>query len=181
MPRLFIAVKIGPKAKKEAEIVQAELKKLFAHSKITWVDSEVMHLTLHFLGDCAEEQIPNIKQAIEKSAKGPKPQLVLEEVSAFPHIKDPRVLVIKAKDVGSHLANIQQNLGKELAATGLAIDNRPFKTHLTLGRIKFLQDHLQNLNLPVSSISWEVSSLELIESKLTPDGPEYTELASFSL
>ena len=130
-----------------------------------------MHLTLHFLGDCVEEQIPKIKQAIEESAKGSKPQLILEEVGAFPHIRDPRVLVIKAKDTGSHLAHIQQELGKKLAAAGLAIDNRPFKTHLTLGRVKLLQDHLQNLDLPVSPVSWEISSVELIESKLTSDGP----------
>src|SRR3989304_2584262 len=51
MHRMFVAIPISEDAKKATLEAQEQLKEMFRYSKITWVDSDQFHITLHFLGD----------------------------------------------------------------------------------------------------------------------------------
>ncbi len=181
--RLFISVKISEPAREELRRVEEKLKRENQRMKITWVNPEVMHLTLHFLGDCEETVIEQIQTGLLRAdnsalAMTPTPRLTLGSLGAFPNPREPRVIIVHTRDEGGRLAKIQQALGQELAKIGLAIDSRPFKSHLTLGRVKNQSGRLGGLELPVSPVSWEVKSIELMGSKLTPSGPTHTELFS---
>lgn len=184
MPRLFISVKISEPAREELRRVEEKLKRENQRMKITWVDPVVMHLTLHFLGDGEDEKIEEIKEIMRNSvgdgmAPGRSlPKLTLASLDAFPNPREPRVIIIHTQDEGNRLAEIQKTMGQELAKIGLAIDRRPFKPHLTLGRVKAQSGRLCGLELPVSPVSWEVKSVELMESHLSSVGPVYQELVS---
>ena len=58
---------------------------------------------------------------------------------------------------------------------------KEFKAHITLARVKSVQDKpklLEKLKTPVPPMSWEATDIKLCRSILTPNGPEYTELMS---
>lgn len=185
--RLFISVKISPEAREELARLQEKLKRENQRLKITWVKPEVMHLTLHFLGEVEDKEIKEIEEIMRNSV-GEKtdtpfllPHLTLNSLDAFPNLHEPRVIVAKAKDEGSRLAEIQKKLGQELSPLGFQIDPRPFRCHITLGRVKSQSGQVRGLDLPVAPVSWLVERVELMESRLTPSGPVYTQLSSFEL
>jgi 2'-5' RNA ligase len=72
-------------------------------------------------------------------------------------------------------------LQEQLAGALDIKENKPFHAHLTLGRVKSGRglEVLQALRkLPVKPVPFEVASLELMQSELTPDGVRHTVLGS---
>ena len=72
-----------------------------------------------------------------------------------------------------------------LADVGYPKEGRPFAPHLTLGRVK---DDCTNGRLRDGAVAAEVQEVEqvvdavvLMQSKLTPGGAEYTQVARFQL
>lgn len=156
------------------------------HLDLRWVRPEAWHLTLQFLGDWPENRLNQLKTDLESARCLPAFSLPFGTVGGFPQLKSPRVLFLHMEDDGQT---------GELAARVRAIvndswregpqDNRQFRCHLTLARIKArLSDAdvnlLQNLELgalpPIS-----VEGFSLMGSELRPQGPRYTELAFYPL
>ena len=107
-------------------------------------------------------------------------------VGGFPHLKSPRVLFLHMEDDGQTavLAAQVRAIVNESWPDGPQ-DNREFRSHLTLARIKTgLSDAdvnlLQNMELkdlpPI-----RVEGFSLMCSELQPQGPRYTELAFYPL
>lgn len=180
--RLFISVKISLEARAELTRLQEKLKRENQRLRITWVQSEVLHLTLYFLGDCESEEIKEIEEIMRNLVREKTdtpfllPRLTLNSLDAFPNSHEPRVIVVKAKDEGGRLSELQKRLGQELSRKGFEIDPRLFKTHITLGRVKSQGGRVKGLDLPVTPVSWLVEKVELMESRLTPEGPIYQEI-----
>jgi 2'-5' RNA ligase len=66
MKRLFVAIKVEP----EQTLVETfeRFRKWFGKENITWADAGNFHITLKFIGDTAEQEIPAIKSALKKVA-----------------------------------------------------------------------------------------------------------------
>jgi 2'-5' RNA ligase len=152
------------------------------------VRAENIHLTLKFLGNIEQRQIPGIVSSIEESVKILSPfQLQVGYAGAFPNIRFPRVIWIGiTDDEAGSLKTLQDELGNRLAPLGFQKEKERFQPHLTLGRVRS-QKNRSNLLRAVEGIVniWvgeiPVNSVYLIKSELKPTGAEYTDLAELTL
>ncbi len=63
MKRTFIAVPV--EASENLRLITTRLKQEFKRDAIKWVEPEIMHITLKFLGDTPEEMIKPISEKLE--------------------------------------------------------------------------------------------------------------------
>ena len=104
-------------------------------------------------------------------------------VKLFPSPYRPRVIVLDVVPQ-EQLAELARRIGQGILATNYEIDDRPFRAHLTIGRIK----HPHGLNLSfLSEFSnpniehVQVNEVVLFRSEPQEDGSMYTILEKLSL
>ena len=183
--RTFIAIEIpGTIISKIRELQDAIKAYGF---KIRWVQAENIHLTLKFLGDVEEIKTNEIAKAVSKTVEGYSPiSLKAKGIGVFPGIKRPRVLWVGLAGQFEALVRLQQTLDENLIALGFSRQERPFKGHLTMGRIKDkidvkkLGDALMAFR-SFESKTFTAGQIILYKSELKPSGAVYTELASASI
>lgn len=181
--RTFIAIDIEPQ--RSILNILETLRRDYRLDSIKWVNPEVMHLTLFFLGDTPVDQIGSIKESISKCVSQFKPmRIAIKGMGTFGK-PTPRVVWLGV-EYPDELRRLKLEVDVALSAFGYVDDKDTFNPHLTLGRIKFLhqadklKDTIQrNRNLAFQEV--EVNRLVFYESILRPQGPEYRELARFQL
>ena len=142
-----------------------------------WVEAENLHFTYHFIGDVPENKLEELKENLSEITHEYSDLLMFKGIGAFPNFRRPRVLHIPIFDNGI-LLEIYKNIGNILNKLGYETENRQYKPHLTLQRIKdfdkekFIQalDKYKNYEFGTMN-GFKVS---LIKSKLTRQGPVYT-------
>lgn len=175
--RAFIAIDLDQAIKSELSALVARLAR--TRAEVRWVKLQGMHLTLKFLGEIsAESDLPRVDQALRNAVLGtPCFELVLSGTGAFPDVRRPRVLWAGVEP-NPALDALQGRLESLLEQAGFPREDRPFKPHLTLGRVKGkfgLEAALAELsrNEKKTFGSMTVTRLSLFESRLRPDGAEY--------
>ncbi len=183
--RSFIAIKLPTDIRDCLERIINRLKP--SAGDVRWVKADAIHLTLKFLGEVEEGRIPEIAACIERCVQGMPPfPLAVRGLGAFPGDNSPQVIWIAAADETGSLAGMQRSLEEGLARVGFTKEKRPFSPHLTLGRLKSprgkeaVRRGLAELK-HTDCGSFTADSVSLIKSDLTPGGPVYTVLQSFSL
>ena len=184
MKRTFIATRIEP----STELLNAytKLRNELENEKIKWVDPEIFHLTLFFIGDTEEESIAEIGNELSNLVDQlEKTTIRLQGLGVFKNIHKPRVLWAGIEDFEG-LRRIKTLLDKTLLQLGFVPDNREFKPHLTLARIKWLDDKnkLNELLDIYRGQFFQVASISEIvyyESILKPSGPVYKPIERFVL
>lgn len=189
MIRAFIAFELPPEATAALAGAQQALGK-GKEGGVRWVAPEGIHLTLKFLGNLEEGQLPQLKAALAEAATAEGPfTLQLGPPGAFPSPRSPRVLWIGLEGELEELARLQQAVEEKVSLLGFPTEARPFSPHLTLGRVKpevspaarrLLGDKVAQAP-PTETISFRVDSLSLMQSTLTPRGAHYQALARFPL
>lgn len=180
MTRTFIAIDLSAAARDEIERIEKELQKTDA--PVGWVKPERIHLTLKFLGDVGDEQIEDIKAALEKVASGASAfRLKPLGCGAFPTIKQMRVVWVGVHGEEEALLCLQKEVEKAMALLGFKPEDRPFRAHLTLGRVKGRQNlrALQEALLAHQTFeaeAFDVTELVLYKSELRREGALYTPL-----
>jgi RNA 2',3'-cyclic 3'-phosphodiesterase len=182
--RTFIGVKIKP----EALLLQkmADLKKELSEEQIKWVDEQNLHLTLKFLGETSEEQVTQIKDMLAEFASlQPTVSFIVSGFGYFKSRGMPRVLFADIHN-GEALQQLAEGIETLLVPLGYNKETRPFNPHLTLARIKFLKNKKQfyqavDAHHYVSSEQVTINEFIFFQSHLTPEGPEYRELAKWGL
>ena len=184
--RAFIAVKISQEIQDKLAGIQDKLKQ--ADAQVSWVNPANIHLTLKFLGDIQEAQIPAILEAMTSSAKTVSPfSMQIGYAGAFPNMSFPRVIWIGVTDdeQGS-LKTLEADLSPRLEKLGFQGEGGRFQPHLTLGRVRSQKNKsslfraiegIVNIWVGVSS----VDALYLIRSELKSTGSEYTEIGKVNL
>ena len=184
MKRLFTAIKIDAESKL-AEVYEG-LKTKLSHEKINWVDLQNLHITLKFFGETPEDKIDDICAMLSKCAQAHQPfELLLQNTGIFGSSYKPRVIWFGMQNIQAleMLAN-DVLLGAE--TLGWERDRQNFRPHLTVARIKYLNDkrYFQQVIDSSKNVSLQkiaASSFSLIESRLRPQGPEYHVLKEFEL
>jgi 2'-5' RNA ligase len=183
--RTFIAIEIPENVKERMTEVQATLRK--ADIDASWPRPEGIHLTLKFLGEVPESQIDEIRNALARAVRGINTfRLEGRGTGAFPNARSARVVWMGLSGEMEKLKQLQAAVEENLVRIGLEREDRPFKPHLTLARIKYIRsreawqkilDQVKDIQLP----GFEVSAVSLMKSELKRTGAEYTEVAKVEL
>ncbi|GAB4276795.1 MAG: RNA 2',3'-cyclic phosphodiesterase [Candidatus Promineifilaceae bacterium] len=184
--RLFIALECPDDVQQVLAEVASVLAGQMPRGAVRWVRPEQMHLTLFFLGDTAVSQIMAVQQVMDNAAAQCVPFLLtLSGVGAFPNKHQPRVIWVGLTGTDgamSQLAQLQAGIAGGVAALGWPQEKRPFRPHLTLGRVKDRRQlQGENWGTEVKRVVWPVTAVTLIQSTLTPHGPIYKNLHHSSI
>ena len=187
--RSFIAIELPPQIRAELSSLEEKLR-AGQHPFVKWVDPEGIHLTLKFLGGIPSTTVPEIIEAMTRTAQPASPfSLQLGGLGVFPNWQRPQVVWVGMGGDIDKLAGLHRDLETALSSLGFASESRRFRAHLTLGRLRerALPKDRQKFGEWVTSIkfetslSFEVNALSLMKSQLTPSGAIYTQLASVEL
>ncbi len=181
--RAFIAVTLPEPLTAIVSGVQQNLKARGLH--IAWVAPGNVHLTLKFLGDIESTDIDPIADVMNACAQSMAPLTVAAlGLGVFPDLRRPRVVWLGITGGMPQLIAFQKDLDAGLTALGkgrFKPEERPFKGHLTLGRIKagldtgILVKALRETG-KVESSAVTIHAIHLIQSRLTSSGSIYTPL-----
>ena len=183
--RTFIAIELPAKIIDGLKEIQDELKD--GTNKVTWVKPENIHLTIKFLGDIEADKIDSIAGLLKSAAaKNRSFDISVKGVGGFPTIDNPRVLWVGIEEGNVNLSALYNNIEDALSTIGFEKEERPFKPHLTLGRIKFLKDRkgLKEWIERFKDITlgqYMVDSICLFQSMLTPEGAVHIKLKKIEL
>jgi 2'-5' RNA ligase len=173
--RLFVAVPLPAEAQAQAGDLLRKLSDL--EWPVRWVRPEGLHVTLKFFGEVTSDRVEPIEELVQFATRGMNPiELVPGGAGAFPSRQHPRVLRLEL-GAGPDLELLQDRLERGGEEIGFAPEGRPFRPHITLGRVREGHrmpagaiDRLEGF--PVGS-PFLVDRVVLFESTLTRTGPTY--------
>ena len=182
--RLFAAVEIDPAVKVRVGGVIEELQRAaIAHApraRIAWIPPERLHLTVRFIGEVDEGRAAAIGAAFEPPFRTPSFDVVVGGVGAFPAKGNPRVVWAGIAEGATALVDLEREVSDRLTGCGVQKEDRPFRPHLTLARVRDaaglrtvpLLEGLVDRTLGRS----RVDAITLFQSRLSPKGPTYVPL-----
>ncbi len=104
---------------------------------IAWAKPEVMHLTLRFLGEVPDVEVPALCQTGSIYMTGAAScHLKLRGVGVFPNMKRVSVLWAGVEVLQGDLTTLRSLADKVAESINIPKDNKPFYPHITLGRLK---------------------------------------------
>jgi 2'-5' RNA ligase len=183
--RAFIAAEIDPQTKKKISNLISILKK--SEADVKWVTEDQMHLTLKFLGNIEQDRIQEISDALSAIAnKAFSFTIHLSKLGAFPNMNHPRVIWIGIDKGAESLEALNKKIETNLEKLGFPKENREFKPHFTLARIKSSKNILELIktlekNTFDSEGEIKINKLIIFQSILTPKGAIYTKLSTAEL
>jgi 2'-5' RNA ligase len=135
---------------------------------------EDLHLTLAFLGALPRERIDAAKRVGESLAGAPGFALKLDCLGAFAR---SGVIWASSSEPEAGLFTLQAGLASALVREGFAIDEAPYRPHVTLLRRAKLPGTFPEL----APLDWRVSGFALFESRPAVSGPRYSPLGEWRL
>ena len=147
----------------------------------SWSRPENIHLTLKFFGNVDQARVPVISDVLARIAKESAPVgIAVGGTGVFPRPSRPQVLWIGIDDRTGALARLQKRVEDECAREGFPKEERAFRPHLTIARIR--NPHNANrlaeahLRLEFAPVELVLNELVLFRSELSPKGSKYTPL-----
>lgn len=184
--RAFLALEIPQDVLDTVSRLQEKLKRDLG-GPISWTQSQGQHLTLKFFGNVSGEDVKHISSAIDSRTRLHRPlNLSIEALGVFPNPQRARVLWCGVAGDTERLSTLQKQLDGDFADLDFPAEDRPFRAHLTLCRIKDPRD-VSGIDRALTKYktfsAGEFSGKELVlfQSKLSPRGAVYTKLAVFPL
>lgn len=183
--RLFLAVNLPAEVRRHVYEAAAPLRD--AAPSLSWVSESHLHLTLKFLGEQPPELVPPLTRVMEAVAvRAHAIRVTLSGAGAFPNFRRPRV-VWMGVEPEPKLELLHHDVEIACATLGFEPEGRPFRPHLTLARVK-PRDAVGAARKALARAAREVhleeeivvSSIDLMQSELSPAGARYT-LVAFAL
>jgi 2'-5' RNA ligase len=179
---MFCAVELPAEVRKQLEQHILKLRKVVPDVAASWSRVENVHLTLKFFGNLALDRIPAISEAASRALKESSSfRIGVGNTGVFPKPSRAQVLWIGVSDPSGKLSALQERLENECAAEGFTKEDRAYRPHLTIARIRrpegarrLADAHLQ-INFPATEV--ELTELILFRSELSPKGSKYTAIS----
>ena len=171
--RLFVALDL-----KEIKTEASRLKQLIKERGLNL--TEGAHLTLKFLGETDESKAKKIVERLGCVRSEPF-KIRTDSIGFFPNEKNPKVVWWGIEE-SPEVMRLHEAIETALAEFGFRNDFR-FHPHITLARVKFLQDKKKFLEkvrrLKPETNEVRVDRFILFKSTLTPEGPVYDVVEEF--
>ncbi len=190
MIRSFVAIDLPNSTKTRLKAVSQQLRRRVPRDSVRWSRVTGIHLTLKFLGDVAQGDLPQIKDVLAQVGQRHAPfEFTVGGVGCFPNTKRPRVLWVGLEEESGNLAALQRDVVQSLAPLGFEPEKRRFHPHLTLGRVKrgVPSGDLRRLGQVIVTAGTgeldrvQAASFHLMRSELRPSGALYSSLAAVAI
>ena len=182
--RLFLAIKIIPDT--NFKEVYNGLKTNLNTQSIKWVELFNVHFTLKFFGETSVDIIPDICLKVEESIKEVRGfEMHINKTGIFGSSYQPKVIWFGI-DNNPILKTLAENILNNMAAIGFERDRQNFVPHLTIGRIKNVDDK-KFFNQIIEKYATadiqkgNVTEIYLYESILRKEGPICNVVKSFKV
>lgn len=179
--RCFIAIELPDSVHDHLAVLQSRMAHL--GRAVRWTRPQSIHLTLKFLGEVPDPQIPEICAAARRVAdEFPVFDLEVAGVGCFPPRGPVRIVWAGVHQPPPPLLECQKKCEAACADLGFAPENRPYSPHLTIGRVNDsaagprIREALRQLET-FSAGRFTADELTVFQSDLRPTGPIYTPLA----
>ncbi len=183
--RTFIAVEIDDDTRNKISQIQNSFKNHKTGIKL--VAPNNIHITLIFIGNIEISKISEIDKELQSFISAIKPfEILPKKIGYFPNIKNPKIIWIGIEDGKEILIKLNEKIKPLLKNCKITTEDRDFHPHITIGRIKSSNntEKLKTvlLNLPEQRFNpIYINSISLIESNLTPEGPQYKTIVKWEL
>ncbi len=186
--RLFVACEV-PDEVKQAIGVTIDTLRSRSGAAVRWIRPEGVHVTLKFLGEVPVKKLPAIKLAIQEATVGHSPfDLEFSSIGTFGGREGLRIMWVGIAGDVLRLEALVRAVNAALAVVGFEPERRPFRPHLTLGRVRDEISTRQRAEIEVAvgkmdvpPSGWRTSQVSLMRSRLTAQGAFYDVIATFPL
>ena len=180
--RVFCAVELPQDVRARLQEHIARLRKEVPDAAASWSRVENIHLTLKFFGSVTLDRIPQISAAATRTTEQfSKFQIEVGVTGVFPRPSRAQVLWIGVNDISGQLSALQKQFEAECAAEGFEKEDRAYKPHLTIARLRkpesarrLASTHLQ---ITFEPIALTLNELILFRSELSSKGARYTTIS----
>jgi 2'-5' RNA ligase len=132
--RTFVAIELGDAA---SSVLLRLIDKLQQQvSGVRWSHRDQLHITLKFLGEIDNRELPAVCDKLRQACAGLEPfTATLKGLGAFPKGKPPRVLWAAVDEGADPMQRLHAVLDEQLSDLGIPRESRAFTPHVTLGRV----------------------------------------------
>lgn len=181
--RLFVALPIPPDIASQAAALAPQER------VIRPVRAELLHVTLAFVGRVDDARLEDVLAAAREAAAAQAPFAVtLDRAGTFPETGTPHVIWVGMSDGAEKSDALATAVRRALASRGVPFDEKPFRPHVTLGRVRDDADRAEARaiagrmkRLSFEPLRWTAREIVPFESVLSPKGPRYTPRATVPL
>jgi 2'-5' RNA ligase len=176
--RIFFAVELD-------EAIRSALASLVRElagdgAGVRWVRPEAYHVTLRFIGDVEPEAVSGLVASVAPRVAPLAPfALQAGPPRLFPSVRRPRVVAVPVTPQ-EPLDGLAAAVERGVVEAGLPPERRPFRAHLTLGRVGVARPRLR-LPDSFSAPEFPVADAVLFQSRLHSSGARYTPLERIAL
>lgn len=181
MSRVFIAVPIGNEV---IENIFSSLSKIEVFNKFKWEPKEKLHVTLKFIGEISESKIFTLDNSLNKISENLNQfNIKVNRLGYFYKNSIPTIFwfnFFRSEQLNNLKLNIENNLYKQ----GFEKDEKDFKAHVTLMRVKtdFEKENvLLYKNLDIEQKDVCIDKILLMKSELLRSGSVYKKINEYKL
>jgi 2'-5' RNA ligase len=184
--RTFIAIELDQELVQNLTNLQGRLRRDMPPRAVRWVRPEAIHLTLKFLGDTGQQQVEQVKEALDRAAQEVVPfAFTAGGIGCFPNTRRPRVVWVGLHEPTGALRHLRDAVEGQVAPLGFPTEKRPFSPHLTLGRVhrRASRSEVRAVGEIIAASAMgnldemQVHEVCYIKSDLRPSGAVYTTLS----
>lgn len=179
--RLFIGIEVPAEARAalNAELVRWNEGKPLPGKP---VPPRNWHLTLQFLGSIDQVAYERVLSGLDQADRGRRFDARLSGLGTFPSPRKASVLWVGIDRGLEEFERLAGEVEEAARSAGLVIEERPFKPHLTLSRVRPPQDLRPLLErFPITPVTFEVARLAVFRSHQDQGAPWYEILEAFGL
>ncbi|MCE7986522.1 MAG: RNA 2',3'-cyclic phosphodiesterase [Caldilinea sp. CFX5] len=202
--RTFIAISLPAAVQSAIQQRQQQLETVLTTARLNrtvrWTPPAAVHVTLRFLGETSEAQRRDLQARLTRVTAHQQPfPLTLGELGCFPNLRAPAIVWLGLWSADETLNQLQQQIELAAQAAGFSAEHKPFRPHLTIGRMGrqvapsqvraigqlFSQSLATTAADPsaraeTARITFVVDHIDHIQSQLQPAGSVYTPLHLFN-
>jgi 2'-5' RNA ligase len=174
MVRAFVALELPVEIRDQLKGVQEKLRQCSA--RLTFVEPALIHITLKFLGEVAEKDLPRVSDALRNVPFRQFPVTV--GTVTVNNLKRPHTVWCSITD-GGEAKKLFSQVEEVLTPLGFEQETRLITPHATLARVKTPDPSLFPVLRAMEGTTFGdcmIQGMKLKKSILTPQGPVYKDL-----
>jgi 2'-5' RNA ligase len=181
--RLFVAILLDEAVRRALSRLQSAIAP--ACDGVRWIPADQLHLTVSFLGEVRDRDVPEVCEAVQRAALRPPFTIVANGAGCFPEKGPVRIVWAGARCDSQAMVQCVEAVTAELEQVGYPRERRPWSAHVTLGRVR--EDRSRGgIRTAVEAarldpVQQPVNAVCVMCAVLSPKGPTYSVVSTSNL